>query len=179
VNASGADQTSVLEYTIAANPSSGPSGPAGTPSGSWVTRGNLFQARRGLAVSNPPGVTNFLSARSSGRDARQDSMALWIARNIRAARAPVPATDAAAMAGRTLVGNGFNIPSLLSVHETAPYFYSGLAQTLEEVLNGSADNFGGVRHHFVNDAQQQQRQRARFGVRPVPAIRGCSLVRGR
>jgi len=46
---------------------------------------------------------------------------------------------------------GFNIPSLFSVHETAPYFYSGLAQSLEEVLNGSQDSFGGVRHHFVVD----------------------------
>ena len=43
-----------------------------------------------------------------------------------------------------LGANGFNIPSLLSVHETAPYFYSGLAQTLEEVLNGSQDGNGGV-----------------------------------
>jgi cytochrome c peroxidase len=51
-----------------------------------------------------------------------------------------------------LGANGFNIPSLLSVHETAPYFYSGLAQTLEEVLNGSQDTFGGVRHHFVISA---------------------------
>ena len=32
-----------------------------------------------------------------------------------------------------LGGNGFNIPSLLSVHETAPYYYSGLAQTLERL----------------------------------------------
>ena len=45
--------------------------------------------------------------------------------------------------------NGLNIPSLLSVHETAPYFYSGLAQTLEQVLDGSQDGNGGVRHHFV------------------------------
>jgi cytochrome c peroxidase len=51
-----------------------------------------------------------------------------------------------------LGANGFNIPSLLSVHETAPYFYSGLAQTLEEVLNGSQDTLGGVRHHFVASA---------------------------
>jgi hypothetical protein len=46
---------------------------------------------------------------------------------------------------------GFNVPSLLSVHETAPYFYSGLAQTLEQVLNGTADGNGGVRQHFVTD----------------------------
>src|SRR4030095_2015862 len=44
--------------------------------------------------------------------------------------------------------NGFNIPSLLSVHETAPYFYSGLAQTLEEGLNWSQDNFGGGEGHM-------------------------------
>jgi hypothetical protein len=49
-----------------------------------------------------------------------------------------------------LGANGFNIPSLLSVHETAPYFYSGLAQTLEEVLDGTQDGIvGGTRHHFV------------------------------
>ncbi|MBM3457684.1 MAG: hypothetical protein FJX77_04030 [Armatimonadetes bacterium] len=50
-----------------------------------------------------------------------------------------------------LGANGFNIPSLLSVHETAPYYYSGLAQTLEETLNGSRDTFGGTRHHFVKN----------------------------
>ena len=51
-----------------------------------------------------------------------------------------------------LGANGFNIPSLLSVHETVPYFYNGLAQTLDNVLDGSLDNSGtppGVRHHFV------------------------------
>src|SRR5206468_1540216 len=52
-----------------------------------------------------------------------------------------------------LGANGLNIPSLLSVHETAPYFYSGLAQTLEQVLDGSQDGNGGVRHHFVVDFQ--------------------------
>ena len=52
--------------------------------------------------------------------------------------------------------NGFNIPSLLSAHETAPYFYTGLAQSLEEVLNGSQDTFGGVRHHFVVDPSIRQ-----------------------
>jgi DNA-binding beta-propeller fold protein YncE len=51
-----------------------------------------------------------------------------------------------------LGANGFNIPSLLSVHETAPYFYSGLAQTLEQVLNGSQDgNDQANRPHFVAD----------------------------
>jgi cytochrome c peroxidase len=54
-----------------------------------------------------------------------------------------------------LGANGFNIPSLLSVYETAPYFYSGLAQTLTEVLDGSRDGNGGTRHHFVTDAAQR------------------------
>jgi len=54
-----------------------------------------------------------------------------------------------------LGANGFNIPSLLSVHETAPYYYNGLAQTLEEVLNGSQDGNGGVRHHFVTNSAQR------------------------
>src|SRR5262249_9144542 len=35
--------------------------------------------------------------------------------------------------------NGFNIPSLLGVHQTAPYFYSGMAQSLDQVLDGSSD----------------------------------------
>src|SRR5205085_8374569 len=54
-----------------------------------------------------------------------------------------------------LGANGFNIPSLLSVHETAPYFYSGLAQTLNEVLDGSKDGNGGTQHHFVANATQR------------------------
>ena len=54
-----------------------------------------------------------------------------------------------------LGANGFNIPSLLSVHETAPYFYSGLATTLDQVLDGSQDGNGGVRHHFVPSAAQR------------------------
>lgn len=246
VDNTGADQTTVFEYSIAANPSSpATAGPPGTPSGNWVTRGNLGTARSGLALSNPPGVTNLLTARNSGRDARQDAIAVWVARNVVSARAPVSATDPGAMAGRTLFGttglvvpgfscatchgggkwtrstksynappspdtglglgnervigaevrvtstqpavlfnvgtfvansaggrvneirfngadisqaisplgaNGFNIPSLLSVHETAPYFYNGLAQTLQEVLNGSQDSNGGTRHHFVTSA---------------------------
>jgi len=250
VNGTGADQTTVFEYTIANN---GPvAGPPGTPSGTWVTRGNLSLARRGLQVSTPPGVTNFLPVANEGRDAFQDSIAAWIAANVRTSRAPVAATDPSAMAGRTLFGTtglvvpgfscatchggqkwtrsivdytappspadnlglgnenvigaelrktstqpgvfpgvlinvgtfapngpggraneirfngadisqaiaplgaaGFNIPSLLSVHETAPYFYSGLAKTLEEVLNGSQDGNGGVRHHFVTSAAQR------------------------
>ena len=56
-----------------------------------------------------------------------------------------------------LGANGFNVPSVLSVHETAPYFYSGLAQTLDQVFDGSQDGNGGVRHHFVaNPAQRAQ-----------------------
>src|SRR4029077_10473669 len=51
--------------------------------------------------------------------------------------------------------NGFNIPSLLSVHETAPYFYSGLAPTLNQVLDGSQDGNGGTQHHFVANATQR------------------------
>jgi hypothetical protein len=246
IDGTGADQTSIFEYTVAAN---GPvAGPAGTPSGNWVQRGDLLSARRSLGVSSPPGVTNFLTAKSGGRDPRQDAISTWIARNVRSAKAPVPATDPDAVAGRTLFGqvgltvagfscatchggqkwtrsivdynrppspdtglglgnervigvelretatqgpnvllnagtftttgrvneirfnpadisnaiaplgaNGFNIPSLLSVHETAPYFYSGLAQTLEQVLNGSQDANGGVQAHFVaNTAQRAQ-----------------------
>ncbi len=38
-----------------------------------------------------------------------------------------------------LGANGFNIPSLLSVGATAPYFYSGLAPALANVIDGSAD----------------------------------------
>ena len=254
VDGAGADQTTILEYTIATN---GPvAGPPGTPSGSWVTRGNLSVARRGVGLSTPPPVTNFLPVQSAGRDARQDAIATWIAAAVRASRAPVLASDPQAIAGRTLFGtmdlvtpgfscatchggdkwtrsivdyqappspdlavglgdeqvigaelrttatqpntagpaappvfpgvllnvgtflanapggrtneirfngadvsqaiaplgaNGFNIPSLLSVHESAPYFYSGLAQTLEEVLDGSQDSNGGTRHHFVTD----------------------------
>jgi hypothetical protein len=251
IDGTGTDQTTVFEYTVANN---GPvAGPAGTPSGTWVTRGNMSAARNGLQVSNPPGVTNFLPARSSERDSEQDAIAEFIRENVRASRAPVPRLDPAAKLGRQLFGqmdlvvpgfscatchgghkwtrstvdfspppspdiglglgdeqvigaelrqtatqgpgatqspgvlinvgtftlgggrqneirfnladvsqavaplgaNGLNIPSLLSVHETAPYFYSGLAQTLEEVLDGSQDTFGGVRHHFVLDPQQR------------------------
>lgn len=56
---------------------------------------------------------------------------------------------------RPLGANGFNIPSLLSVHETAPYFHSGLARTLEEVLNGSQEKTVGVASHFVTDASKR------------------------
>jgi hypothetical protein len=254
VDGSGAVQSTIFELSTANN---GPvAGPPGTPSGSFLTRGNLSVARSGLGVNVPPGVTNFLPARSAGRDARQDAIAVWIALKVRSARAPVPASDPNAVAGRTLFGtvglvvpgfscatchggpkwtrsiidykappspeiglglgnervigaelrqtatqnpafpaagqfpgvqinvgtftlgggrtneirvnpadisqaiaplgaNGFNIPSLLSVHESAPYFYSGLAQTLDEVLNGSQDGNGGVQHHFVTDPTQR------------------------
>jgi hypothetical protein len=33
-----------------------------------------------------------------------------------------------------------------------PYYYSGLAQTLDQVLDGSQDGNGGVRHHVVTRA---------------------------
>jgi hypothetical protein len=229
------DQTTVLELSVATN---GPvPGPLGTPSGAWTTRANLSAPRRWVQLSSPPGVTNFLPVRNAGRDARQDAIAVWIARKVRSARAPVDPLDQAAVRGRQLFGqvglvlpdlscatchggpkwtrstvdyaappsplqvigaelrqtnhqpsvlfkvgtfmagadrqneirpnpadisqavlplgaNGFNIPSLLSVHETAPYFYSGLAQTLDEVLDGSQDGNGGtgvMRAHFVKD----------------------------
>src|SRR5262249_15594184 len=54
-----------------------------------------------------------------------------------------------------LGANGFNIPSLLSCSETAPYFYSGLAQTLDQVLDGSIDTNGGVQHHSVANTTQR------------------------
>jgi hypothetical protein len=257
IDGTGADQGTVFEYTTNAN---GPTpGPAGNPSGAWVNRGSLSIARRGLQVSTPPSVTNFLPFRGKGRDARQDSIAVWIQAKVRSARAPVEQLDPAAVArGRTLFGqaglviagvscatchggqkwtrstvdysappspevgiglgnqriigaelrqtatqpnlfpnvplgpgqfpgvlvnvgtftpnaaggrtneirfngadisqaiaplglNGFNIPSLLSVHETGPYFYSGLATTLANVLDGSQDGNGGTRCHFVTD----------------------------
>jgi YVTN family beta-propeller protein len=210
VDGSGANQTSIFEYTIANN---GPVfGPPGTPSGTWVTRGNLSAARSGLGVSTPPGVTNFLPAKNKGRNSRQDAIAVWIAANVRTAKSPLPALDPDVTAGRALfaaancqqchggpkwtrstisytpppspsiiigaelqanlfsVGtfdpaqlneirsnpadisqsigplgaNGFNPPSLLSVHETAPYFHSGAAQTLDDVLNNVTHRSAGT-----------------------------------
>src|SRR5262249_48915030 len=48
VDNTGADQTTVLEYTVGNNPPPpGTPGPPGTPSGAWVTRSNLSQPRRG------------------------------------------------------------------------------------------------------------------------------------
>ena len=248
----GADATTVFEYTIANQGTS--AGPAGTPSGTWNTRGNLSAARRGLQVSNPPAVSNFLPFANSGRDEEQDAIASYVA-TIRSLQPPVSSGNPAAVRGLALfnqvglvvpnfscntchggpkytrstvdyvgapspetglglgsqrvigaelrqtvsqgpnagqfpgvlvnvgsfVGNtaggrvneiranaadasqaigplganGFNIPSLLSISETAPYYYNGLAQTLEEVLNGSQDGNGGVRHHFVTSATQR------------------------
>jgi YVTN family beta-propeller protein len=261
VDGTGADQSTIFEYSTNTN---GPTaGPAGTPSGAWVNRGSLSVARRGLQVSTPPSVTNFLPFRSKGRDARQDAIALWVQAKVRSARAPVEQLDPMAVTrGRTLFGqaglviagiscatchggpkwtrstvdytappspeigiglgnervigaelrqtatqpnlfpntplgpgqfpgvlvnvgtftpnaasgrtneirfngadisqaiaplgaNGFNIPSLLSAHETGPYFYSGLATTLAQVLDGSQDGNGGTRVHFVTDAAQR------------------------
>jgi hypothetical protein len=251
VDGAGADQSTIFEYTIANN---GPSaGPAGTPSGTWVTRANLGAARRELQLTTPNGVTNFLPVANVGRDRNQDAIAVFVAHDVRSSRAPLPADDSDVVAGRTLFGqvdlvvagfscatchggpkwtrstvdfdpppspevglglgnervigaelrqtatqgpnpsqfpgvlinvgtftlgggrvnevrsnaadvsqainplgaNGFNIPSLLSVHESAPYFYSGLAQTLDQVLDGSQDANAVTRHHFVTDAGQR------------------------
>jgi mono/diheme cytochrome c family protein len=240
----GADQSTILEYTI--NNNGTVAGPAGTPSGSWVSRGNLSVARNGLQVSSPPGVVNLLPVKSTGRSANADALAAFVASRIRPAKAPVTSKDAAAKRGQKLFGtaglvladiscatchggpkwtrssvdfapppspeiglgfgnervigaelrqtktqmsvlndvgtftaaagrqneirfngadisqaiaplgaNGFNIPSLLSLHETAPYFYNGLAQTLDQVLDGSQDNNGGSRVHFISDAAKR------------------------
>ncbi len=244
VDGTGTEFGTIFEYTI--NNNGAVAGPAGTPSGSWVLKGNLFEGRRGLQLSSPPGVTNFLTAKNSGRDARADAISKWIAAKVRPARAPLAQDDLNVLAGKTLfqqeglivpgvscstchggakwtrstvdyaqppspeiglgfgnervigaelrqtkkqgpnvlnnVGtftttgrtneirfnaadisqaiaplgaNGFNIPSLLSVNETGPYFYSGLATTLDAVLDGSLDNNGGTRHHFVADPTQR------------------------
>jgi YVTN family beta-propeller protein len=234
LDSTGQDTATIFEYTAGNN---GPvAGPAGTPSGTWVSRGNISPARSGLQVSTPPGVTNLLPVSSTGRDPRQDAIEFWIRQKVRSARAPVSAKDAAAVRGRALFGqiglvtqgvscatchggskwtrsevdfvappplesvigaelretksqpllgvlqkvgtftlagrvnelrvnpadsssavdplgaNGLNIPSLLSVHESAPYFYSGLAQSLEEVFDGSHDGNDPLkRPHFVVD----------------------------
>lgn len=250
VDNTGLSQSTVLEYSTVTN---GPvAGPPGTPSGAWLSRGSLGATRTGLGVSLPAGVTNFLPVENALRSFEQESINAWVAEKVRSARAPVAATDADAMAGRTLFGtvglvipgfscatchggpkwtrsivdyltppspadnvglgnqnvigaelrktstqpgvfpgvlvnvgtfapnsvggrvneirfnaadvsqaiaplgaSGFNIPSLFSVHETAPYFYNGLAQSLSEVLDGSRDGNGGVRHHFVVNATQR------------------------
>jgi hypothetical protein len=57
-----------------------------------------------------------------------------------------------------LGANGFNIPSLLGVGSSAPYFHAGVAQTLDAVLNGSADGTGASTLrtvHRVLDADQR------------------------
>ncbi len=263
----GATKSTILEYTI--NVQGSAAGPLGTPSGTWATKSPLLAGASGLQVSTPPGVTNFLTTQSTGRDPRQDSIEIWVAAKVRTLHAPVPKTDADAKEGRALFGqvglvptapllscatchggkkwtrslidyeqppspdsnlglgnekvigaelrstkaqplttdpntgvaikqgvlnnvgtfipnsnggrvneirfngadvaqaiaplgnNGFNIPSLLSVSETAPYFYNGLAQTIEEVLNGSQDGNNpnalvpAVRVHFVTDAAKR------------------------
>jgi len=283
VDNSGTDQTTVFEYSVANQ--GAVAGPIGTPSGAWVTRGNLSAARSGLGLSSPPGVTNFLPFRNTGRDPRQDAISLFIARSIRASRGPVPSTDVTALAGRArfnqvglvqpsfscatchggprftrsqvdytappspeiglgfgnervigaelrqtagqgpnpgqfpgvllnvgtftpnagggrvneiranpadvgqavapLGANGLNIPSLLSVHETAPYFYNGLAQTLAQVLDGSQDGNGGTRHHFVTDpttrgeliAYLRSIDSTAFAFTDDPLTAGATLIR--
>jgi len=109
IDNTGADQTTIFEYSIANN---GPvPGPSGTPSGTWVTRANLSTARRGLQVNTPPGVTNFLPVQSAGRDARQDAVAVWISRNVRSSHAPVSSSNPSAVAGRALFGQeGLVVP---------------------------------------------------------------------
>ncbi|MBI3928349.1 MAG: beta-propeller fold lactonase family protein [Armatimonadetes bacterium] len=236
IDGAGTDQTSIFEYTIANN---GPvPGPAGTPSGTWVNRGNLAAPRHGLGLSIPPGVANYHPVPNAGRDPRQDAINVWIQERVRALNGPV--NDADAAAGRALFGqvgaapggfscadchggpkwtrsrrdfnpppssttgigfgneqivgaelrvtasqpgnnqgvgglgvlldvgtflgtrlneirfnpadisqriaalgaNGFNIPSLLSLHTTAPYFHNGMAETLDQALNGTFDGQG-------------------------------------
>ncbi|MFO0983887.1 MAG: hypothetical protein U1E76_19550 [Planctomycetota bacterium] len=54
-----------------------------------------------------------------------------------------------------LGAKGFNIPSLLSVAGTAPYFHNGMAATLLDVLDGTLDGQGASQLrsvHFVSDA---------------------------
>ncbi len=250
VDAAGADADAVFEYNAAANPA-GAAGAPGTPAGTWTGKAPLPAARRGARASSPTPVANFLVSRSAGRDARQDAIAAWVARNVRSARAPRAADDAAAVAGRVLFetqgltgvqsvscaschggakwtrstvdfasppspdlgrgneevrgaelrrtrtqpsvladvgtfapftagrniegrfnpadvgqrinalgGNGFNSPSLLSVHATAPYFHHGAARSLDDVLNGTVDGQGGSPlrsvHHVVDPARRAE-----------------------
>jgi len=247
IDNNGKDQSTIFEYTAAITGSVDPSCapiPPGQPTGAWTTRANLSAARSDLALSTPPGVTSLLPVASGGRSSALGAIAAFVRLGVRPARAPVPATDPSAIAGRTLfaktglvqsgfscatchsgakwsislvdyppppspeiglglgnqrviglelrhtatqgdsvlnnVGtftaaggrvnevhvapndiseaitpfgaNGFNIPALLSAHETAPYFHSGLAQSLSNVLDGSIDTNGGTRQHFVSDA---------------------------
>jgi hypothetical protein len=257
IDAASTDQSTIFEYTVANNAAAGV---PGTPTGVWVTRGNLATSRHQPGVANVAGVTNFRPRGNTGRDPRQDAIAAWVQDKVRPARGVGDPTSLSVQEGRALFGaeglvvagfscatchggpqwtrslvdypappspevglglgdervigaelrqtltqnpafpasgdfpgvlvnvgtfvansaggrvneiranaadpgqaitplgaNGFNIPSLLSVNETAPYFYSGLAQTLAQVLDGSQDNNGGVRHHFVTNAVLRSR----------------------
>lgn len=59
----------------------------------------------------PPGVTNFLTVQSGGRDPCQDAIETWIATRVRASRAPVAAADPDAVNGRALFGTvGLVVP---------------------------------------------------------------------
>jgi hypothetical protein len=51
----------------------------------------------------------------------------------------------------SLGANGFNVPSLLSINATAPYFYSGLAPTLGNVIDGSVDGAADAAPPFGTD----------------------------
>lgn len=54
--------------------------------------------------------------------------------------------------------NGFNVPSLLGVGASAPYYHDGIAATLTQVLDGSFDGFGASTLrtvHRVTDAVQR------------------------
>jgi hypothetical protein len=102
VDGGGTDQTAIFEYTPANNTAAGN---PGTPTGAWVTRGNLITgAARSLQLSTPPGVTNFLPVANIDRDIRQDAIAAWVALAVRSSRAPVPANDVGARRGRALFG---------------------------------------------------------------------------
>lgn len=237
IDAAGADLATVLELNPAANPAAGTVGAPGTPSGVFATKAPLVAGLRGLGISSPRPVVNFLAVKSSGRDARQDAINEWVKRAVRAPVAknrgvtnaqidqgrvlfaqpgltgiagiscaschggekwtrsqvdftPAPSPDllrgkqevlgaelrkTLAQPGTTVTNgvlvdvgtflatrpnevrpnptdvgvrvaalgaNGFQPPSLLGVGASAPYFHSGLASTLEAVLDGSADGKG-------------------------------------
>ena len=99
VDGNGADNTSVLEYTVATQGAT--AGPAGTPSGTWTTRGNLSAPRSGLQLSNPPGVTNFLPFANSGRDTDQDAITKFVA-SIRSAQPALSTSYPPAQSGKVL-----------------------------------------------------------------------------
>src|SRR4030095_9491828 len=84
VNVTGVEQTSIFDYT---STNRGPvAGPPGTPSGAWVTRGNLSTPRRQLGGASVLPVTNFLPVANFGRDPRQDAIEEWVARKVPSAR---------------------------------------------------------------------------------------------